>query len=108
MLRRPVMVVTRRRHLTATAHEMAAIPDPLAYDTRMGLGGNRCECGCEARDEDKRYERAHRSIPEQRRIHVGSKHGGPCGGCATLNGNAEKEKGLHAEACNPLIPWSER
>lgn len=67
------MMVARRRHLAATAHEMASIPDPFAYHTRMRLSGNGRKCGGKGRDEDERYEFAHRSILERSRIHVGGR-----------------------------------
>lgn len=60
----PVMVAVmmRRRHLTATAHEVASVPLPFADHARMRFGGNGCECHGAGREQNERYEFAHGSI----------------------------------------------
>jgi len=63
MLGRSAMrVMTGRRHLTAAAHEMAAVPDPFAHNTGMRLGANGCECCGARRKQDEQYRFAHGSI----------------------------------------------
>jgi hypothetical protein len=62
-MRRPAMpMMSRRGHLTATTHQMTAIPDVLADDAWTRLGSDRCERCDERREQDEQYEFAHGSI----------------------------------------------
>jgi len=68
----------RRRHVAATTHQMAAIPDAFADYTGTRLSINWRECRDERRKQDERYEFAHGSILEQsediRRRRTGESH----------------------------------
>lgn len=65
-----VAVMMRRRHLTATAHQVASIPLALADHARMRLGGNGCECCGADRQQNERYEFAHGSILQRLRKYL--------------------------------------
>jgi hypothetical protein len=58
----------RRRHVVATTHKMAAVPDAFANYTGSRLGVDRRECRNERREQNERYKFAHGSILEQNRI----------------------------------------
>ena len=62
MRRLVVWMMARRRHLAATAHQMAAIPDAFAHHTGMRHGTDGRECCGECRKQDEQYEFAHGSI----------------------------------------------
>jgi hypothetical protein len=57
-----VAVMMRRRHLTATTHQVASVPLPLADHARVRFSGNGCECRGAGREQNERYEFAHGSI----------------------------------------------
>jgi len=61
---RRLAMMTRRRHLAAATHQMAAIPDVFAYDAWARIGSDGCECCGKCHKQDERYKFAHRSILE--------------------------------------------
>ena len=69
------MMMMRRWNLTATAHQMAAVPNAFAHNAWVRFGSGRRKRHDRHGEQDERYEFAHRSILGQSRTSSAASRG---------------------------------
>ena len=72
---RSTIVMMWWRHLVATTHQMAAVPNAFAHNAWVCLGSDGRERRDKHGEQDERYEFAHRSILGQSRTFVSGEQG---------------------------------